>query len=485
MHPRPTLSLLALAALAALGERCSTPAAPAADAGTAPTDLGNPVDTGVPPPWPHELPRATVMGEARGWRAMRAIVHAHSVHSHDACDGRPYVDGGVNEPCLQSFRRAVCATRIDVMFLTEHAGLMATVPFETVLQSRPGDELVRENGALVGYRIACPNGHRTLLLPGAENELMPLALTRHPDPVNGSLASAYNARDPAAARRFREAGALVAIPHAEQRTLAHIRAIEPEVMELYNVHTNLDPRLASMWLGINTGPSLGDVVRFAQNPDLDPEWVFLAFVQENPTDLRHWATLLSEGRHITGVAASDAHENALPMLLRDGERGDSYRRVFRFFSNQLMVRGEPTRANVVEALARGRVFVTFEAFGTPSGFAFTARGSDGTVREMGETVSIAAAPVLTVTAPTVYELPRGLPTPRVRVRLLQAMSNGEWRELMNDATGAALSYTPTAPGVFRAEARITPEHARPYIPGMERIVHEVQWVYSNPIYVER
>ncbi len=34
------------------------------------------------------------------------------------------------------------------------------------------------------------------------------------------------------------------------------------------------------------------------------------------------------------MAASDSHENAFPLLLRDGERGDSYRRIYRFFSNK-------------------------------------------------------------------------------------------------------------------------------------------------------
>ncbi len=71
-------------------------------------------------------------------RATRAIIHAHSVHSHDACDGNPYVDGGVNEPCLQSFRRAGYADKIDVVFLTEHSGHMSEGSFERVMPVRPG-----------------------------------------------------------------------------------------------------------------------------------------------------------------------------------------------------------------------------------------------------------------------------------------------------------------------------------------------------------
>ena len=41
------------------------------------------------------------------WR--RSIVHLHSTHSHDACDGDPRVDGEVNAPCLASLRAALRA----------------------------------------------------------------------------------------------------------------------------------------------------------------------------------------------------------------------------------------------------------------------------------------------------------------------------------------------------------------------------------------
>jgi hypothetical protein len=153
------------------------------------------------------------------------------VHSHDACDGNPYVDGGVNEPCLQSFRHALCRTRVDVVFLTEHAGLMAQGSFERVMQLRDGDEPVTEAGALVGHRIGCADGHRVLLLPGAENELMPLALTRHPDTGAGTLDDAYHTDDAAGVARFRAAGALVAVPHVEQHSLTYLIKLSPNLME--------------------------------------------------------------------------------------------------------------------------------------------------------------------------------------------------------------------------------------------------------------
>lgn len=448
---------------------------------TTPEDAKVAPDAPAPPPWPHELPSARVMGEARGLRAARAIIHAHSVHSHDACDGQPYVDGGVNEPCLTRFRRSVCAARIDVVFLTEHSGHMAEGSFERVMQLRAGDEPLMEDGALVGYRIACPGGHRTMILPGAENALMPLGLRRHPDPIEGDLDRAYDASDLAGVQRFRAAGALVAIPHVEQRDLATLRALQPDVLEIYNVHANIAPNISIPHLGYNPGPALVDLLRFRSTPELEPDMAFLTFFQESQNDLQKWATLLAEGRRIPGIAASDAHENAIPAILGDGERGDSYRRIFRFFSNELLVRGDLTRESAMEALREGRVFVAFEAFGTPAGFSYTARAGDA-VSDIGARVSLASQPTLEAVAPAVHELAAGLPRPTVRVRILRAETDGRWTEVASGAERA--SFRPTTAGAYRAEVRILPDHVRPYLPGMERLVREVPWVYASAIYVE-
>ncbi len=492
---RPVLSFALASLLAACTE--SSPSTPTPDAG-ATTDIPNDlatadvtedipatpkVDAGPPPPrWPRQLPDARTIFDARGLRAARAIVHAHSVHSHDACDGNPYVDGGPNEPCLQSFRRALCDTRIDVIFLTEHAGHMAEGSFERVMQHRDGDELIREEGALVGYRIACASGHRVLLLPGAENELMPIGLTRHPELRDGDLGRAYHDDLASGAARFRAAGALVAVPHVEQRSIADLRAISPDVLELYNIHANLDPRIAGPHLGFNVGQALADLLRFRSvSSGLDPEWAFLTFFQENQNDLGKWAQLLTDGVRLAAVAASDAHENVLPQPLADGERGDSYRRVFRWFNNELLVRGEVTRASAMQALRDARALTVFETFGTPAGFSYTAVTA-GATADVGDTVMLSDGPELRVTLPSVMDLDASLPRPEVSARILRAEASGAWT-VVAMGTEATLSFRPTTAGIYRAEARITPRHGAPYLPGLERLVRDVPWVYANPIWV--
>lgn len=464
----------------------STPAVDASTDATVKTDAV--IDATRPAQWPHELTSASVMGAPRGFTTRRVIVHSHSVHSHDACDGHPYVDGGPNEPCLQSFRRAMCRVRVDAVFLTEHAGLMAEGPFNRVMQLRDGDEPVMEGGSIVGFYSRCADGHRTLWLPGAENELMPLALRRHPDAINGDLGAAYHADDAAGVRRFHEAGALVAVAHVEQRTIGELRAISPDIVEVYNVHANLAPNIALMANPeANNGQQLVDTLRFqgAANP-LEPDFAFLAFFAENTSDLGKWAQLWSDGRNVPGVAASDAHENTFMAVMSDGERGDSYRRIFRFFSNEVLVRGDLTRASVIEGLSSGRSYVAFEALGTPEGFSCVARTRDGADHEMGSTVRMADEPALVLRAPTLHAPLMGDPSPTVEMRVYRAEA-GAWvmaQRWQDPASMGELRWSVPSVGVYRVEVRMVPEHARSRLPGMERLVHDMPWIYGNPIRVE-
>lgn len=53
---------------------------------------------------------------------------------------------------------------------------------------------------------------------------------------------------------------------------------------------------------------------------------------EQAPSLQKLDGLLARGP-IVAAAGTDAHENVLPTLLRDGERGDSDRRMLRWFSS--------------------------------------------------------------------------------------------------------------------------------------------------------
>jgi hypothetical protein len=453
---------------------------PACDPGPAPVDAG--VDAG--PPWPHDLPSATTLGDHRGRRVARAIVHLHSPISHDACDGLGWVDGALGDAeCLEHFRDAPCALRTDVLMLTDHGSYLRDVPFEQALWARDGDEVVRDamGNAIAAY-WACPDGHRVFVSVGSENALMPIGLTSHPgdstDPmVIGPL---YSADGVVVVDAFRADGALAWYAHTEGIPIEQLRATQPDGIEIYNIHANVDPRIRMEHLGLDPAGFVATLLRFTMPIHaLEPDLAFLTFFAPNGNALGKWDTLLSEGARITGTGGTDAHENAFPQLLADGERADSYRRLLRWHSNHLLV-DTVDRAGVMDALDAGRLYVAFEAIGTPVGFDFVAEGAGGAIAEMGDEAAVGAT--LRVVMPA---LPPGFPAtppPILRMRILRAEAGGAVE--VAAGTGATLEHVTTAAGAYRAEVWMVPEHTRPYLGRIAtQLIHDVPWVYSNPIYV--
>jgi hypothetical protein len=454
----------------------------AVDAGAA--DV--PLDAPPPPPWPHDLPAASELGDLRGFTHARTVVHLHSPLSHDACDGAGWVDGALADAqCLADLRLAACTLRMDALFLTDHVPHVEEVSFEAALwATEPGDDVVRSaTGDAIAAHWACPDGRRVLVTVGAENDLMPVGLERHPvDPSDRmALAAAYDADGPDAAAVFRAAGALVFYAHTESKTLDQLRATAPDGFEIYNIHANVDPDIREDFLGLPAFGYLELLTRFsAGGTRLEPDLSFLAFYSENDNALHKWDTLLSEGMHLVGTGGCDAHQNTLPNLLPDGERGDSYRRMMRWHSHHLLVTGTD-RASVMDALGRGRLYLAFEALGTPVGFDFHAARGGGTVAEMGDTAAV--GDTLRVVMPS---LPAGFPAepaPTLTLRILRAAAGGAVE--VTSGTGAMLEHVITEPGAYRAEVRMIPEHARPYLGRYaDDMVTERVWVYANPIYVE-
>jgi len=474
---------LPLALLATLAVGCSSPPA-GSDGGLdggmdAGVDAG-PTDAG--PPWPHDLPPTTDLGDRRGRFIARTIVHLHSPLSHDACDGAGWVDGGLAAPeCLEHLRTAACTLQMDTLMLTDHAPYVDEVPFDQGYWAAAGDEVVTAGADTVAVRWVCPDGHRVLVTVGSENEMMPIGLRHHPsdpaDPV--ALLATYDADGAAAAATFRAAGGLVWYAHTEGHTLDQLRATHPDGIEIYNTHANVDPNIRMNDLGLPAVDFLPTLLRFTTTASLESDLSFLSFYSENGNALAKFDTLLSEGWHITGTGGCDAHENTFTQLMPDGERGDSYRRIMRWHTNHVLVSALGDRDAVVEALGAGRSYLAFEALGTPVGFDFLATDAGGVVAEMGGDTTVGAT--LRLVRPS---LPPGFPAdppPTMRMRILRAAAGGAVE--VAQGTGDLLEHTITDPGAYRAEILIVPNHTRPYLGTLaDRLIHEVVWVYSNAIH---
>ncbi len=425
----------------------------------------------------HLAPIGNRPAEPAPW--LRTLVHMHSVHSHDACDKKPEKNGNPNERCLEDFRKALCEEHVDLVFLTEHRDALAFIPFAEAIPVREQDRLLVEGGAVVGTEHTCSDGHRVTLFTGSENSLMAVGLTRHPDPLPGKdLEATYNDRSPEAAQKFREAGALVAINHAEDpdNSLELLRAIRPEMIEAYNLHANLVQDIEPKRRYGSALKSVLEALSFITSPLLEPDLIFHAFFKENPVALEKWGQLATE-MDVTGVAGTDAHQNAMPFKMWDGDRVDSYRRSVRWFSNWVKAPESPTRPVALEALRRGKSMVVFETLGSPLGFEFTAESSRGSVA-MGDRIewrSLAGSP-LTIRA----SLPLVRHSP-VTLRLLKASSTG-W-DLVAESHEKALEHVVTSPGAYRAELWMKPTHLKRHLLGKGYLIKPMPWVYSNPIYV--
>ena len=477
--------ILSAALLLAVG--CGSPGT---DAGTdaASSDAGidsGPSDAG--PQWEPGLLSTDKLPPIRGMRLARGIIHLHTVYSHDACDGMPEIDGMPNEPCNQDLRYGLCTTKMDYALQTDHDDLLGFTPFDEAVLTRPGDEPIVDpvTGALVANRIVCADGHRVLTMVGSEQTFMPVGFNHHPNnlPPGMALHDTYGNSDPAVIADFVAAGAVPLVAHTEERDVPTLLAANTAGFEIYNLHAQLDPESREMYLGLPALSYINDLAVYNDGGGV-PDLAFLVFYTPNDNALEKWNEVLGT-RPAVGTLGTDAHQNVFPIPFTDGERLDSYRRMFRWFSNWLLV-ADVDPDNIRGALSSGRLVGVMEILGTPTGFDFFAApgGDPAMAVEMGGNVSLAAAPTLEVSAPAVLDRLPSQPEPEVIVRLLRVV--GSTTEIVAEGgPGEDVSFTPTVPGVYRVEVSIVPLHWTGFL-GADPTPYLVPytWIYANPIYVD-
>lgn len=434
------------------------------------------------PAWSRTLPEASVIGSQRtGAVTARGIIHLHSPYSHDACDGEPRDPntGEIDAECLAHLRQALCDTRMDFAALTEHDDSMADAPFEDLFLLDATDTM---HAGVPAGEIVCANGHTTFTFAGGENDLMPILLDDHVAGDAQQRHDTYNGNDAAAVDAFHTQSATVLINHTERWAPADAAALDVDGVELYNLHANVDPSIRADDLGVDPfipANAIGTFVAAGHeaNPP-EPDLVFVAFMEENQPALETWNALLAQRRAL-GVAGTDAHENTFPNKMRDGERGDSYRRMLRWFSNVVWVDSRDPAA-IRAAIEAGRLAVVFEGFGTPTNLDFYATEGADTF-EIGDDAPTGAA--LTLVVPGLANASPQLADPIVSGRIVHVATTGEVTVVAEGTN--TVTATATDPGAYRAEVRIQPLHLTPYFGnlGSEYAERELVWVYTNPIYV--
>lgn len=426
--------------------------------------------------WSGSLPPlAEDVGGIRTFTLQRAIVHLHSPYSHDACDGEGLVDGHPDPDCLEDLRQGLCAVSADVAFATDHPAYAAFQPYQDLLLAREGDTPITVDGDGVGNRIACGGGRSVAWLPGIEDELMPVALDRHVSEDFEENDRIYNSSDAEAVAADVAAGAVVLMAHTEGRDPADLERLQDlglRGVELFNLHAMFAPDIRQEDLGLDGFDWLADVADFIlEDGEAVPDLLFLAVFQEQGPSIERWDGLLARGP-MGAVAGTDAHQNSIPAVLRDGERGDSFRRNMRWFSNVLLADDDSPEAAEV-ALSAGRLYVAFEVLGTPDGFDFHLVDDTGAVWEMGSdappgTVHI-GCPGLSASSP------RGTEAPEITTTL--------YRDGVPWKTGCG-AFEVDGPAAYRVRVDLTPHHLRPFLGAdPDKWMVPYPWIYSNAIRV--
>jgi hypothetical protein len=433
----------------------------------------------APIPWPDSPP--TLDRSERDWREVRAIVHLHSPHSHDACDGNPQPGGELDEDCLGDLRWGLCRNRIDVAFLTDHPGHASEADFEQLLLHRNGDELVTNaSGVAVANRVHCDGGHEVLLMPGIEtSRMMPLGLEEH-------AREAYSPGEAADFDTIREAGGVGWVAHTEGRDAEELATLGIEGIELYQLHANLDPDLREERLGLDGTEAIAQLAPFffpleengePPHPDLAP----LGFLVPNEPSIQALEHI-GQTQRIGVSGGTDAHQNVLSADASDGERMDSYRRLTRWFNTRLRIVGKLSPDSAREALREARTWISFEIFGTPLGFDLRAE-SAGQVFEIGSELPSSQDLVIRATLPSLDPRSARSETPP-QIRGLLYRANGEGRELLAEWSEGELEFAAPGPGVYRMEAWITPSHLTPYLGARVDLAEShLPWLYSGALFV--
>lgn len=426
-------------------------------------------------PWDPGLPDLMNAVSPGDYAWARGIVHLHSPWSHDACDGA-YEEGESIESCLDDFRDAICTNRLDYVFVTDHPSYAAYQSIEDLLWVEGNDTLISESGRPVANEMACPNGQTPVYMPGFEDELMPLGVTRHYSDDLDERHELYNRYDGYAVQALNELGATVLVAHTEHRDLGVLSELAVSGLagvEMFNLHAMVDPTKRSEDLGLDPTSWLTDAAPFT-SPDgsAEPDLMFLAFYQEQSVSVELWDDMSALGATV-GVAGTDAHQNVIDLPLRDGERLDSYRRMIRWFSNWLLV-SEDTPKGYREALSSGRAYAVFESLGTPEGMDVSV-SSGGLRVEVGGSAN--TGDVMNVVCPTLsLESPQSLEQP-----LIEAVIYRDSEELARGCGEHRLSEA----GVYRVVFEITPHHLGVFMGDEgDRFIRPFPWIYANPFRVQ-
>jgi hypothetical protein len=333
-----------------------------------------------------------------GYREVRGAIHVHSYLSHDS-NGRP-------EEILQAATEA----GLQFVIMTDHShprifeeGLEGWHRGILVIR---GMEIIRKRTSLLGIGMREYIDHEKISLQAVVDQVK----------AQGGLV-------------------FVAHPRTYRDGLELIGLDGMEIYDIFDDATDNKMRFVRYFFDI--------LFAFNRYPDE----VFLSILDRPDKELALWDRQ-TQSRKMAAIAGNDAHQNVRIF----GRQLDPYSRSLRFVNTHLFV-PELNEASLLQALAEGKGYISFDILADPTGFLFGAH--DGPrFWLMGEEVPFRKGMKIVARSPL-----------KGRGHLVK---DGK---IIQRTQGTTLEFSPNEKGVYRVEWFL-------YLGN-----RWWPWIFSNPIYL--
>ncbi|PYS82733.1 MAG: hypothetical protein DMF70_07645 [Acidobacteria bacterium] len=337
--------------------------------------------------------------------------------------------GGHSTGAFAELIAAAKANQLDFVIMTEHP----QAEFDTSALTLTGVHA----GILFlnGNEVATASGDRLLLIPGSAD-----------------AASMSTQTTPEVIAKQKSAGGLTFVAYpTESQTL---RSGSADGVEVYNLFTNA--REYNAFLAV-----FDSVWSYRGYADL----MFANFFTRPTENLKRWDEAMSVGRRkLVAIAGNDAHSN-VGLSVNDasgkqwlGVKLDPYERSFRVVRTHVLIKKDKglTRDALLEAIAQGHCYISFDLFGNAKGFTFAPEGARANI--MGDEIFSIGILQLRAAAPLFCRF----------VLFKDGFVAAE-------KSGTAIEFAVDGPGTYRVEA---------YLDSLPAPVRGQPWIISNPIYVD-
>ena len=285
-----------------------------------------------------------------------------------------------------------------------------------------------------GNEVTTADGDRLLLIPGS---------------AEAALMSAKSTREVVDKQKAAGGVSIAAYPTDSQTW----PSTSVDGVEVYNLFTNARDanRIALFFDGLWS---------YGRYPDL----MFANFFARPAENLKRWDDAISNGNHrLVAIAGNDAHSN-IGLSVHDasgkqwlGVKLDPYERSFQVVRTHALIKKDSglARVSLLEAIANGHCYVSFDLFGDAKGFIFQVTSPER--RIMGDEIGFVDGLRVMVSTPLIS-----------RIVLYRDGS------AIDEKSGSKVEFPINSKGAYRVEA---------YLDSLPAPAKGKPWILSNPIYV--